>query len=104
MGDELIDGNNPVPKYIQLREILRARIEEGEYLPGAAIPSESELVEEFGIHRLTVRNAINSLTLEGQLKPVQGKGVFVVGKKSATSWIPCRVSGRKSVSRAAKLL
>ena len=81
MGDELIDGNTPVPKYIQLREILRARIEEGEYLPGAAIPSESELVEEFGIHRLTVRNAINSLTLEGQLKPVQGKGVFVVGKK-----------------------
>lgn len=103
MGDELIDGNNPVPKYIQLREILRARIEEGEYLPGAAIPSESELVEEFGIHRLTVRNAINSSPWKVS-KPVQGKGVFVVGKKSATSWIPCRVSGRKSVSRAAKLL
>jgi len=51
------------------------------YPPGTAIPSESELVDEFGIHRLTVRNAINSLTLEGQLKPVQGKGVFVVGKK-----------------------
>lgn len=81
MGEELINNKNQSPKYIQLREILRSRIEEGVYLPGTAIPSESELVDEFGIHRLTVRNAINSLTLEGQLKPVQGKGVFVVGKK-----------------------
>ena len=81
MGEEVINDKNQSPKYIQLREILRSRIEEGVYPPGTAIPSESELVDEFGIHRLTVRNAINSLTLEGQLKPVQGKGVFVVGKK-----------------------
>jgi len=81
MGEEVINDKNQSPKYIQLRDILRSRIEEGVYPPGTAIPSESELVEEFGIHRLTVRNAINSLTLEGQLKPVQGKGVFVVGKR-----------------------
>jgi len=80
MGEDQIINNNS-PKYMQLREILRTHIEDGEYLPGTAIPSESELVDSFGIHRLTVRNAINALVMEGLLKPVQGKGVFVVGKK-----------------------
>lgn len=67
--------------YIQLREILRSRIDDGEFIPGSAIPSESELVETYGLHRLTVRSAINTLVNEGLLKPVQGKGVYVVGKK-----------------------
>lgn len=80
MGDELIT-NGPSPMYIQLREIIRSRIDDGEYIPGSAIPSESELAQAFGLHRLTVRSAITALVNEGLLKPVQGKGVFVVGKK-----------------------
>jgi GntR family transcriptional regulator len=67
--------------YMQLREVIRTRIEECEYVPGSAIPSEAELAAEFSLHRLTVRSAINALVNEGLLKPVQGKGVFVVGKK-----------------------
>lgn len=67
--------------YLQLREILRARIDDGEFVPGSAIPSENELAETYGLHRLTIRTAINTLVNEGLLKPVQGKGVFVVGKK-----------------------
>lgn len=69
------------PIYLQLREIVRTRIEEGEYLPGMAIPSENQLAETYGINRLTVRNAIDALVHEGLLKRVQGKGVFVVGDK-----------------------
>jgi len=81
MGENQIKLDSNSPKYAQVREILRARMEDGEYLPGMAIPSESDLADEFGIHRLTVRNAIDSLVKEGLLKPIQGKGVYVLGKK-----------------------
>jgi GntR family transcriptional regulator len=67
--------------YVQLREIIRSRIDDGEFIPGSAIPSESELAQTYGLHRLTVRNALTALVNEGLLKPVQGKGVYVVGKK-----------------------
>lgn len=69
------------PLYLQLREVVRSKIEEGEYLPGIAIPSENQLAESYGVNRLTVRSAIDALVSEGMLKRVQGKGVFVVGEK-----------------------
>lgn len=69
------------PLYLQLREVIRGKIESGEYPPGTCIPSESALAETYGIHRLSVRSAISALVYEGLLKSVQGKGVFVVGEK-----------------------
>lgn len=69
------------PMYLQLREIVRSKIEDGEYMPGTAIPSENDLAETYGINRLTVRNAIDTLVKEGLLKRVHGKGVYVLGKK-----------------------
>lgn len=71
-----------MPIYLQLREIIRNKIEEGEYLPGTAIPSENKLAETFGINRITIRNAVDVLAKEGILKRIQGKGVFVVGQKN----------------------
>ena len=56
------------PLYLQLREIIRSRIENGEYLPGMAIPSENELAEHYGLNRLTVRNAIDALVNEVSFK------------------------------------
>lgn len=78
-AEEKIDYHMPI--YLQLREIVRSKIEEGEYMPGTAIPSENKLAETFGINRLTVRNAVDALVNEGILQRVQGKGVFVVGHK-----------------------
>jgi len=69
------------PIYLQLREVVRAKIEEGEYAPGMAIPSENDLAETYGINRLTVRSAIDALVHEGLLKRIQGKGVYVLGRK-----------------------
>lgn len=73
--------NYQSPIYLQLREVVRGKIEDGEYLPGMAIASENELAETYGINRLTVRNAIDALVNEGMLKRVQGKGVYVVGQR-----------------------
>lgn len=70
------------PIYLQLREIIRNKIEDGEYMPGTAIPSENKLSELFGINRITTRNAVDALVYEGLLQRVQGKGVFVVGNKN----------------------
>lgn len=69
------------PLYLQLREVIRGKIESGEYPPGTAIPSEHTLAQTYGIHRLSVRSAISALIYEGLLKSVQGKGVFVTGAK-----------------------
>lgn len=69
------------PIYLQLREVIRNKIEDGEYLPGMAIPSENELVETYKINRMTVRSGIDALVSEGLLKRVQGKGVYVSGPK-----------------------
>ncbi|MBR3151805.1 MAG: GntR family transcriptional regulator [Erysipelotrichaceae bacterium] len=74
-----------MPIYLQLRELIRNKIEEGEYLPGTAIPSENKLAETFGLNRLTIRNAVDALVNEGLLRRVQGKGVFVIGKKNEIS-------------------
>ena len=79
MRDEKIGPNSPL--YLQLRELIRGKIENGEYLPGTAIPSVGVLAETYGIHRLSVRSAISALIGEGLLKSVQGKGIFVVGDK-----------------------
>lgn len=73
------------PIYLQLRENIRNKIEEGEYQPGTAIPSENTLAKTFGINRITIRNAVDALVNEGLLKRVQGKGVFVVGQKLTVS-------------------
>lgn len=69
------------PMYLQLREIIRTKIEDGEYPPGTAIPTEHELAKTYGINRLTVRNGIAALVNEGLLKRIQGKGVYVLGEK-----------------------
>lgn len=66
------------PIYLQLREVIRKKIDEGEYQPGTSIPSENELAAMYSINRLTVRNAMSKLVNEGILKRIQGKGVYVV--------------------------
>lgn len=70
------------PLYIQLREVIRSKIEEEEYLPGTAIPSENQLMETYGLNRVSVRSALAALEFEGLLKSVKGKGVFVAGPKA----------------------
>ena len=69
------------PLYIQLKEVIRSKIDEGEYAPGTAIPSENQLAEAYGINRISVHSALAALEGEGMLKSVQGKGFFVVGPK-----------------------
>jgi GntR family transcriptional regulator len=73
--------NSPLPRYYQLKEIMRDRIRSGEWKPGDLIPSERELGEQYGISRMTARQAITDLANEGLFYREQGKGTFVSQRK-----------------------
>ena len=69
--------DSSVPLYVQLEKILRVQIERGALEPGAALPSEHELVDTYQVSRTTVRKALNRLADEGVVVRVQGKGTYV---------------------------
>jgi GntR family transcriptional regulator len=77
-----IFGDSPIPRYVQLADILRERISRGQWEVGEKLPSLEELVREFDVARVTVRQAVDVLAREGLLSPERGRGTFVTGKKS----------------------
>lgn len=76
-------SSGPLPRYHQLKEVIRDRIRRGEWSPGDLIPSERELCERYGISRMTARQSITELVSEGLLYREQGKGTFVSRTKIA---------------------
>jgi GntR family transcriptional regulator len=77
MGEVITrDGSRqPVLKHVQVREYVRDLIDGAE--PGSPAPSERELVQRFGVARMTVRQALDALVTEGLLERVPGRGTFV---------------------------
>jgi len=66
-----------VPRSELVREQLEDAIARGEFKPGDALPSERELVDVFGVSRVSVREAIRSLEAVGLVEVYQGRGCFV---------------------------
>jgi GntR family transcriptional regulator len=66
-----------VPRYLQLADLLRRRIDDGTYPPRGRIPSEVSLVQDTGFARDTVRKAIQLLINEKRVYIVHGLGTFV---------------------------
>ena len=73
----MIDPANIIPKYFQLANILRQKIENGEFNSQNAIPSERQLEEQYNLSRPTIRQAIDLLERQGFLYRVHCKGTFV---------------------------
>lgn len=69
-----------VLKYVRVRDYLRSLVTH-ELAPGDAIPSERVLCERFGVSRMTVRQAVDALVVEGLLQREQGRGTFVAPSK-----------------------
>jgi GntR family transcriptional regulator len=72
-----INRSSPLPLYLQLAQMIREKIEQGEYACGERIPSEPELVKELSLGRPTVRQAIGLLVQEGDLERRKGSGTYV---------------------------
>lgn len=66
-----------IPVYYQLAEDLKQQIESGELKPGDVVPSETQLVNEYGISRVTVRRGLALLLEAGLIETVRGKGNYV---------------------------
>lgn len=78
-----IFGATPIPRYVQLADLFRQRVDKGEWLPGSKLPSIDELMAQFDVARVTVRQAIAMLADEGLLSPQRGRGTFVTDKAGA---------------------
>ncbi|MBM7554450.1 GntR family transcriptional regulator [Thalassobacillus pellis] len=78
---KLVDQSKPTPLYHQVKDILVNRIQNKIWLPGNLIPTEQELIEEFGVSRTTIRQAISAMVQDGLLERRQGKGTIVNSPK-----------------------
>ncbi len=65
------------PLYARVKDHILEHIRSGAWEPGKRVPSENELVESFGISRMTANRALRELTSEGFLSRVPGVGTFV---------------------------
>ena len=67
----------PIPRYVQLADLMRRRIAKERWVPGDTLPSIEKLMAEFNVARVTVRQATQLLAREGLLSPQRGRGTFV---------------------------
>jgi len=86
------------PKYAQVIEELRRRIESGEYPPGSLLPSEHQLSDEFQIARPTVVRALRVLRQDGWIETQRGKGSFVRGRPALADLASQR-TGEEALNR-----
>jgi GntR family transcriptional regulator len=71
-----------VPLYYQLENLLREKIASGKFAPGDRLPTESGLIEEYQVSRITVRQALSALAAEGLIERRQGRGTFVSERRT----------------------
>ena len=65
------------PLYRQIKALILQALEQGEWRPGQAIPSEQELAARFSVSQGTVRKAIDEMAADNLLVRKQGKGTYV---------------------------
>lgn len=77
----MIDGDNIQPNLLSSQVVKRLEdlVLDGEILPGSSIPSESEMIERFGVSRVVIREAVRTLVARGLIEVRQGKRPTVNG-------------------------
>lgn len=87
-------AKGPLPRYAQLADLLRQRIARSVWTKGQKLPSIEELMREFDVARVTVRQAVDSLARDGLLSPQPGRGTFVTAVPSQDLWLRLETSLR----------
>lgn len=72
-----IDRSSAVPPYRQIAAILREQIQRGEYRPGQRLPGIIDLMQVYGVARLTARKALKVLIDEHIAQMSPGLGTYV---------------------------
>lgn len=78
--DNSLQRDSGIPLYVQVSELLMQRILNGEWPPGASLPAEPDLCEEFGVARGTLRQALSKLENMGYVRRERGRGTFVASR------------------------
>jgi GntR family transcriptional regulator len=86
------DRRGTIPAYIQVAAALRRRIEVGDWQPSEKISTLDELEAEFGVARVTVRQAVDLLEREGLVTRQQGRGTFVNDTVDDKRWLTLQTS------------
>lgn len=73
----MIDPSSKFPLYIQLKQLILSKINQGIFEKGEKIPAEHVLAEKYQISRPTVRQALGELVQEGYLVRKRGLGTYV---------------------------
>jgi GntR family transcriptional regulator len=73
--------SDEVPLYYQLASVVREEIVTGVYGLGDRIPTEVDLVREYGLSRITVRQALHCLETDGLIRREPGRGTFVTDRQ-----------------------
>jgi len=81
IGSKKMVDTSMSPLFQQVKTHIIKRIENGEWTAESRIPSENQIVDQFGISRSTAHRALRELTAEGYLVRVQGVGTFVAPRK-----------------------
>ncbi len=79
------DSAAPAPLYAKVKQMIAHQVRTGAWPAHYRVPSESELVEEFGFSRMTINRALRELTAEGLLVRMQGVGTFVAPPKARSA-------------------
>lgn len=87
-----LEFSDASPRYLQIADLMRQRIARGQWPLGDKLPSLETLVEEFGVARLTVRQAVDLLAREGLVSPQQGRGTFVTAVPERQQWLKVQTS------------
>jgi GntR family transcriptional regulator len=81
------DADDRVPRYLRVASVLRRRIRDGHWAVGDRMATLEELEREFGVARVTVRQAVELLQREGLVKSLQGRGTFVMRAPESDRWL-----------------
>ena len=79
-----------LPAYGKVKAFIKKRIISSTWKPGDPVPSESALMLQFGVSRMTVNRALRELMGEGMVTRVQGSGTFVAELHRISSTLSIR--------------
>ena len=88
-----------LPAYGRVKAFIKKRISAGTWKPGDPVPSESVLMVQFAVSRMTVNRALRELMGEGLVTRVQGSGTFVAELHRISSTLTIRDIHEEVVER-----
>jgi GntR family transcriptional regulator, histidine utilization repressor len=85
--------------YSRVKHYLKEQLSRGTWNPGELMPSEAQLVAQFGVSRMTVNRALRELQTEGLIERVQGVGTFAAQLNPVSSTLTIRDLHEEIVER-----